>query len=40
MGSYYFLNREHNQNVTKDVYWTTLGLHGNEWRLAVIYVAR
>ena len=35
-GSYYFLNKEHNQNV----YWTTLGLHGNEWRLAVIYVAR
>ncbi len=39
MGSYYFLNKEHNQNVTKDVYWTTVGLHGNEWRLAIIRVA-
>lgn len=39
-GSYYFLNREHNQNVTKDVYWTTLGLHGNEWRLAVTRVVK
>jgi hypothetical protein len=38
MGSYYFLNREHNQNVTEDVYWTTVGLHGNEWRLAIIRV--
>jgi polar amino acid transport system substrate-binding protein len=38
MGSYYFLNKEHNQNVTKEVYWTTVGLHGNEWRLAIIRV--
>jgi hypothetical protein len=37
-GSYHFLNKEHNQNVTKDVYWTTVGLHGNEWRLAIIRV--
>ncbi len=40
MGSYYFLNKEHNQNVTKDVYWTTVGLHGNEWRLAIIKVVK
>jgi hypothetical protein len=37
-GSYYFLNKEHNQNVTKDVYWTTFGLHGSEFRLALIHV--
>ena len=39
-GSYYFLNKEHDQNVTKDLYWTTVGLHGNEWRVAVIRVVK
>jgi len=38
-GSYYFLNRGHNQNVTKEVYWTTVGLYGNEWRLAITHIA-
>jgi len=39
MGSYnYFLNEENNQNATKEVYWTTVGLHGNEWRLAITRV--
>jgi polar amino acid transport system substrate-binding protein len=33
MGSYIFLNKEHDRNVTKEVYWTSVGLHGNEWRL-------
>ena len=37
-GSYFFLNKEHNQNVTKEVYWTTFGLHGSEFRLALIRV--
>lgn len=36
MGSYVFLNQEHNQNVTKEICWTTVGLHGNEWRLVAI----
>lgn len=35
-GSYVFLNGEHNGNVTKEVCWTTVGLHGNEWRLVAI----
>lgn len=35
MGSYIFLNKEHDRNVTKEVYWTSVGLHGNEWRLVV-----
>jgi len=33
MGSYVFLNKEHDRNVTKEVYWTSVGLHGKEWRL-------
>ena len=36
MGSYVFLNQEHNENVTKEICWTTVGLHGNEWRLIAI----
>jgi hypothetical protein len=36
MGSYVFLNQEHNENVTKEICWTTVGLHGNEWRLVAI----
>ncbi len=35
MGSYVFLNKQHDRNVTKEVYWTSVGLHGNEWRLVV-----
>jgi len=36
MGSYVFLNKEHDENVTKEICWTTVGLHGNEWRLVAI----
>lgn len=36
MGSYVFLNKEHNENVTKEICWTTVGLHDNEWRLVAI----
>lgn len=36
MGSYVFLNKEHDGNVTKEICWTTVGLHGNEWRLVAI----
>jgi hypothetical protein len=36
MGSYVFLNKEHDENVTKEVCWTTVGLHGYEWRLVAI----
>ena len=35
-GSYYFLREGLQGNVTKELYWTTVGLHGNEWRLAVV----
>ncbi|VVB67363.1 Uncharacterised protein [uncultured archaeon] len=35
-GSYSFQVTEGNKRVvTKEVYWTTCGLHGREWRLAV-----
>ncbi len=34
-GGYVFLNKQHDRNVTKEVYWTSVGLHGNEWRLVV-----
>jgi hypothetical protein len=33
MGTYVFLNNEHDRNVIKEVYWTSVELHGNEWRL-------
>jgi len=36
MGSYVFLNKEHDGNVTKEICWTTVGLRGNEWRLVAI----
>jgi len=36
MGSYYFLREGLQGNATKVTYWTTVGLHGNEWRLAVV----
>jgi hypothetical protein len=38
-GSYVFLNKQHDRNVTKEVYWTTVGLHGIEWRLAATRIA-
>ncbi|MDD1752591.1 MAG: transporter substrate-binding domain-containing protein [Methanotrichaceae archaeon] len=35
-GSYSFQVKEADERtVTKEVYWTTVGLHGEEWRLAV-----
>ena len=35
-GSYSFQVKEADERaVTKEVYWTTVGLNGNEWRLAV-----
>ncbi len=39
-GSYdYWLEPDYyNQSVTKEVYWTSVGLHGNDWRLAVARV--
>jgi hypothetical protein len=38
-GSYVFLTKQHDRNVTKEVYWTTVELHGIEWRLAAIRIA-
>lgn len=35
-GSYHFLREGLQGNVTKELYWTTVGLHGIEWRLAVV----
>jgi polar amino acid transport system substrate-binding protein len=40
MGRYVFQNNEHNGNITKEVYWTSVGLHGNEWRLVAIRASR
>jgi hypothetical protein len=40
IGAYVFLTKAHDKNVTKEVYWTTVGLHGTEWRLAVTQIAR
>lgn len=37
-GSYHFLREGLQGNVTKELDWTTVGLHGNEWRLAVVRV--
>ena len=35
-GSYDFqANESDTKVVTKDAYWTTAGLHGNEWRLVI-----
>jgi polar amino acid transport system substrate-binding protein len=40
-GSYSFQVTEGNQKVvTKEVYWTTAGLHGREWRLAVTRIVQ
>jgi hypothetical protein len=40
MGRYVFQNIEHNGNISKEVYWTSVGLHGNEWRLVAIRATR
>lgn len=37
-GRYEHLGRGLQKPVMKDAYWTTVGLHGTEWRLAVIHV--
>jgi hypothetical protein len=37
-GSYEFLGRGLEKPVMKDAYWTTVGLHGTEWRLVAIHV--
>ena len=37
-GSYVFRQRESGEPVKKDAYWTTIGLHGTEWRLVVMHV--
>jgi hypothetical protein len=37
-GSYEFLGPELKKPVVKDAHWTTVGLHGTEWRLVVIHV--
>ena len=34
-GSYSFLDRNHERNVTKQAYWTTVGIRGTEWRLVI-----
>lgn len=34
-GSYSFLDTDENQTVKKVAYWTTAGLHGREWRVAI-----
>jgi polar amino acid transport system substrate-binding protein len=40
-GSYSFQVTEGNESVvTKEVYWTTAGLHGREWRLAVARIVK
>jgi polar amino acid transport system substrate-binding protein len=40
-GSYSFQVTEGNESVvTKEVYWTTAGLHGREWRLAVTRIVQ
>ncbi len=37
-GSYEFLGKGLEKPVMKDAYWTTVGLHGTEWRLVAIHV--
>jgi polar amino acid transport system substrate-binding protein len=39
IGAYVFLTKAHDKNVTKEVYWTTVGLHSTEWQLAVTQIA-
>jgi hypothetical protein len=33
--SYAFLDDEYNETVTNEAYWTTVGIHGTEWRLLI-----
>lgn len=37
-GSYDFMQRGAKKVVKKDAHWTTVGLHGTEWRLVVMHV--
>lgn len=37
-GRYEFLGRGLRQPVTKEAYWTTVGLHGREWRVVLTHV--
>ena len=37
-GSYEFRQAGSGRMVTKDAYWTTIGLHGTDWRLVVMHV--
>ncbi len=37
-GSYDFLQRGMQKQVKKDAHWTTVGLHGTEWRVVVMHV--
>ncbi len=37
-GSYDFKQRGSEKQVKKDAYWTTVGLHGTEWRLVVMHI--
>ena len=37
-GSYGFLQRGMEKEVKKDAHWTTVGLHGTEWRVIVMHV--
>ncbi len=40
-GDYSFLVTQANKKVvTKDTYWTTVGLHGREWRLVVTKIVQ
>lgn len=36
-GSYQFPGKDMKKPVTKDAYWTTVGLHGTEWRLVLTH---
>ena len=37
-GSYGFMQRGSEKLVKKDAHWTTVGLHGTEWRVVVMHV--
>jgi hypothetical protein len=37
-GSYEFMQEGSEKLVKKDAYWTTVGLHGTEWRLVAMHV--
>jgi hypothetical protein len=37
-GSYsFFVNMDTQQVVTKECYWSTVGLHGTQWRLTIVH---